>query len=279
MGWSLGGILAGAGKGMVDWAGREIVAEKTAEHDAAQFERQKQLAAFQDELAAGREERTAELKKKFADKSAAEKKESQASAFEALEWAATKDPDGPKLTPGTAGYYRFLGDKLDASGEPDMAKQMYANADKFEDNAREDRKTNAQMAAVSEARAARADAKADATNQKQFAMDSKQIELLGAYDFRTPDPDNPGKTLTVSDKSGQAALYNLYQASNGNMGIVTEAGAGGQALMRSDPTKYPTLGSAIDAFAKQKIEEARKGKQGASPARLGSGSLVKQIPQ
>jgi len=289
MGWSLGGILAGAGKGMADWAGREIVAEKQAERDAAQFDRQKELAAFQDELAAGRAERTAELTKRYADKTAAEKKESQANAFEALEWAATKDPDGPKLKPGTADYYRFLGDKLDASGEPDMAKQMYSNADKFEDNALRNKQVNAQLAGVAESRAARADARSAAEDEKQFNRDAKQIDRLGAYTIKIPDPDNPGKTLVTEDKSGQAALYNLYQASNGNMALVTQAGAGAQALMRSNPGKYPTLGSAVDAFAQQQIEASKPKPPApaaatatARPVRkgiLGDGALVDQIPQ
>ncbi len=179
MGWSLGGILAGAGKGMADWAGREIVAEKQAERDAEQFARQKELATFQDELAAGRAERTAELTKRYADKTAAEKKETQSSAFEALEWAATKDPEGPKLKPGTAEYYRFLGDKLDASGEPDMAKQMYSNADKFEDNALRSRQIDAQLSGVAESRNARIDAKKEAGDLRR-----EQFEFTKDKDYR-----------------------------------------------------------------------------------------------
>jgi hypothetical protein len=74
------------------------------------------------------------------------------------------------------------------------------------------------------------------------------------------------------------------------MPLITQAAAGGQALMLSDPKKYPNLGSAITAFAQQQIDAAEQGE--ASPKKapvptptpvrkgiLGDGSLVNQIPQ
>lgn len=228
MGWSLGGILAGAGKGMADWAGREIVAEKQAERDAAQFERQKELAAFQDELAAGRAERTAELTKRYADKTAAEKKESQAAAMESLDWAATKDPDGPKLKPGTAPYYRFLGDKLDASGETDLAKQMYANADKFEDNDIR-REQNRALAARA---GGGSSAKQDEVDRKRELDIQKTIDAAGTFK-RTFKSD--GETKTDIDSSGADNLK-LFYAQTGDINDVHQAAGLAKTMVSKDPT-------------------------------------------
>ena len=48
MGWSMNGILAGAlgglGKGMSDWAGREIADEKKIAEEGRLVERQKEMA-------------------------------------------------------------------------------------------------------------------------------------------------------------------------------------------------------------------------------------------
>jgi hypothetical protein len=256
MGWSLGGILAGAGKGMADWAGREIVAEKQAEAATAQFERQKELALMQDELAGKREERSLELKDKFANKAAMAKKESQASAFESLDWAATTDPDGPKLKARSPEYYRFMGEKLDASGEPELAKQMFANADKFDDNSREDRKLAAQLAAIGESRNARTSAAEMAAAEKRYAIEAKQIESLGTFRTKATDPDT-GKPVVHEESSGTASLLNIYQKTNGNMDIVAESAAGGRSLMESNPKKYPNLGSAITIYYDGKIAERK----------------------
>jgi len=175
MGWSLGGILAGAGKGMADWAGREIVAEKQAERDAAQFERQKELATFQDELQAGREERSMELKKKFADKMEMEKKDSQATVMQlGAEEAAAKG-----LKEGTPDFYKFMSKYAYDSGEKDIAKEYMGYADKFEDNRLKEKQVNASLAGVAESRAARADAKAS-----ESSLRKEQFEFTKDKDYR-----------------------------------------------------------------------------------------------
>jgi len=220
MGWSLGGILAGAGKGMADWAGREIVAEKQAERDAEQFARQKELAVFQDELAAGRAERTAELTKRYADKAEMEKKESSASAFEALNWSATSDPDGPKLKPGSPEYYRYMGDKLDESGMPDMAKQMHANANTFEDNAIKREQVAASRAATSESRAARADAKMSEAERRELErVDRGFASVLGKYQVKDEDSGKmvPDPTAYTAATSLRDRKYNFLIDQNPKM--------------------------------------------------------------
>jgi hypothetical protein len=164
---------------MADWAGREIVAEKQAEAATAQFERQKELALMQDELAGKREERSAELKEKFASKAEASKKESRAAAFESLDWAATRDPDGPKLKAGTPDYYRFMGEKLDASGEADLAKQMFANADKFDDNDIKRKQIDAQLSNAAATRFAASEGRA-ATND----LRRSEFEFTKDKDYR-----------------------------------------------------------------------------------------------
>src|SRR5574343_2095007 len=108
MGWSLKGILAGAGKGMADWAGREIAAEKQAERDAAQFERQKELQAHQDGLAAAREERTLELKDKFLEKKAEQERTRETETLR----LGDEDAKAAGLKPGSKEYNLFMGDIL-----------------------------------------------------------------------------------------------------------------------------------------------------------------------
>lgn len=262
MGWSLGGILAGAGKGMADWAGREIVAEKQAERDAEQFARQKELATFQDELAAGRAERTAELTKRYADKTATEKKDTQASAFEALEWAATKDPEGPKLKPGTAEYYRFLGDKLDASGEPDMAKQMYSNADKFEDNAIR-REQNRVLAA--RAAGGGSSAKQDEVDRKRELDIQKAIEGSGTFK-RTSKVD--GETKTDIDSSGGDNLK-LFYAQTGSLEDVHQAAGLAKSMVSKDPNL--TMADATALAIRTVVTNAQKerARQGDADAAAG----------
>ncbi len=276
MGWSLKGILAGAGKGMSDWATREMVAEKQAERDAAQFERQKEMARYNDELAAAREERSLELKDKFLEKKAEQERTRETETLR----LGDEDAKAAGLKPGTKEYNLFMGDFLRQSNFTTLGEKYVAQADKFDDNDLRRRQIEGQLAAVAESRRGREDARTQAADAKQFALDAKQIETLGSFTTKITDPDT-GKPVIHEDKSGQAALINLYQKSGGNMDLVSEAGAGGQALFRSEPTKFKTLGAAIEYFAAEKVKAAKSkdAAPAAAPAKLGNGTLVNKIPQ
>ena len=297
MGWSLKGILAGAGKGMADWAGREIAAEKLAERDAAQFERQKEMSRYNDELAAAREERSLELKDKFLEKKAEQERTRETETLR----LGDEDAKAAGLKPGTKEYNLFMGDFLRQSNFTALGEKYVAQADKFDDNDLKRQQIAAQLAGVAESRRGREDARTQAADAKQFALDAKQIETLGTFALRTPDPDNPGKSLTIEDKSGQAALISIYQRSaddkgRGNMELVSEAAAAGQAMFSANPKQYPNLGAAIKAYEVAQIkkeEEKKKASSGsagpapstpvqapaAAPAKLGNGTLVNKIPQ
>lgn len=253
MGWSMRGILAGAGKGMSDWATAGMAADRQAERDAAQFERQKELQTHQDSLAAAREKSSLELKDKYAEKKADQERERKALTMQ----LGDEDAKAKGLKPGTKDYNLFMGDFLRQSDMPDIGEKYISQADKFDDNDMKRKQIEAQLAAVGESRQGRNDAKVAAADAKRWAIEAKQIETLGTHAIRTPDPENPGKTLTIKDESGQASLLNLYQKTNGNMELISEAGAGGQALFRSDPKTYPTLGSAIDKFALEMIKKKK----------------------
>ena len=261
MGWSMNGILAGAlgglGKGMSDWAGREITDEKKIAEEGRLVERQKEMARFNDEIAGNRDVSRAELAEKMRLRAEMQEKDSKATMLGlAGEEAAKKG-----LKEGTPEFFKFVSKFAADSGELGVAKEYMAQADKFEDNDLRRKQIEGQLASVAESRRGREDEKDEAANARKYQQDSKIIETLGTLSFTVSDPDNPGKTLTQRDDTGQAALISLYQRSNGNMQLVSEAGAGGQALQRSDPKKYPKLGMAIDAYAAKKITEADTAKK------------------
>ena len=249
MGWSLGGILAGAAKGfgggLADWAGREIAEEKVIARELRAEERQ--LAA--EERTNTEYDRRQARVQELADKRALAEKESKAAVLGLASQAAADKG----LKEGTPEFFKFVSKFADESGEIGLAEKYMARADKFEDNDLRRKQIEAQLSAVAESRRGRADAKVDAAEARKYQQDSKIIETLGTLSFREADPDNPGKTITHKDETGQAPLINLYQQSNGNMALVSEAGAGGQALQRSDPKKYPKLGMAIDAYVTAKF--------------------------
>ena len=256
MGWSMSGILAGAaqgfGKGIADWAGREIADEKKIGEEARLVERQKEMARYNDEIAGNRDVSRAELAQKMADKSEVGKRESMAANMKLAGEEAAK----AGLKEGTPEFFKFVSKFADDSGEVGLGEKYMGRADKFEDNALRRKQIEAQLSSVAESRRGRDDAKVQAQEARKYQQDSKIIETLGTLSFSEPDPDT-GKSRTYKDDTGQAALISLYQQTNGNMQLVSEAGAGGQALQRSDPKKYPKLGMAIDAYSKMQIEKRR----------------------
>ena len=271
MGWSLKGILAGAGKGMADWAGREIAAEKQAERDAAQFERQKEMARYNDEVAGAREERSLELKDKFLEKKAEQERTRETETIR----RGDEDAKAAGLKPRSKEYNLFMGDFLRQNNFTALGEKYVAQADRFDDNDLKRQQIAAQLAGIAESRRGREDARTQAAYAKQFALDAKQIEMLGTFALRTPDPDNPGKSLTIEDKSGQAVLLSIYQRSaddrgRGNMELVSEAAAAGQAMFSANPKQYPNLGAAIKAYEVAQIKKEEEKKKassgGAGPA-------------
>jgi len=258
MGWSLKGILAGAGKGMADWAGREIVAEKQAERDAAQFARQKELATFQDEIAAGREARTLELKDKYVEKKAGEERERMSETL-AL---GNKDAEELGYKPGSKEYNRFMGDFLRQSDFAQLGDKFTKEADTFEDNdlKRKQMETTLTAAAMRRSGGDGDDSRAEERSEKSRNAWFKQI---GTYSVITPDPDNPGKQKRVTDTTQIPVLDQIYGRASSNKELrgqakefVQAAAVNGQALYKANPSKYADVGHATQVWVDNQMPKA-----------------------
>jgi len=130
MGWSLKGILQGAAAGAADWAVRGQAADLQAERDAAQFERSKELARYNDELGGARTASTLKLKQEIDDRAALREAESIAdNSTLAGKYAAEK---GAK--PGSKEWHVRRAEFLNDSGRTAMAKDENTLAEKYDDN-------------------------------------------------------------------------------------------------------------------------------------------------
>ena len=201
MGWSLAGILGAAAKAVGDtgqeWARRGISEEEKIRSEERAMERQKEMADYQDEILGRREERAVELKEKFDLK----KREKDATTVGALEWAATEDPEGPKLKKGTPAFHEWMASQLSASGEEALAKNQTDAAKALRDDVRADRSLDAQMANAAASRAQSAASMAAAREDRLANLDLKREELKTKQDkeHRT-DMANLG-TLKFKDKT------------------------------------------------------------------------------
>jgi hypothetical protein len=182
MGWSLAGILGAAAKAVGDtgqeWARRGIIEEEKIRSEERAMERQKELADYQDEILGRREERTVELKEKFDLK----KRDKDATTVGALEWAATEDPEGPKLKKGTPAFHEWMASQLSASGEEGLAKNQTDAAKALRDDVRADRSLDAQMANAAASRAQSAASMAAAREDRLAALNMKREELKAKQD-------------------------------------------------------------------------------------------------
>lgn len=177
MGWSLTGILGAVGKAVgdtaQDWAKRGIIEDEKIRDDERALARQKDLASYQDELTSAREERVQALKERVD----LQKREKDATTVGALEWAATEDPEGPKLKKGTPAFHEWMASQLSASGEEALAKNQTDAAKALRDDVRADRQLDVQMANAAASRAQSAASMAAAREDRLASLDLKREEL------------------------------------------------------------------------------------------------------
>lgn len=200
MGWSLTGILGAVGKAVgdtaQDWAKRGIIEDERIRSEERSTARAKEMADYQEGLAASREERVQALKEKVD----LQKREKDATTVGALEWAATKDPEGPKLEKGTVAFHDWMQSQLSASGEEGLAKNQADMAAKLRDDVRADKSLEVQMANAAASRAQSAASLGAAREDRLANLELKREELKSKQerDHRA-DLSNLG-TLKFKDK-------------------------------------------------------------------------------
>lgn len=201
MGWSLTGILGAVGKAVgdtaQDWAKRGIIEDEKIRSEERSTARAKEMADYQEGLASAREERVMALKEKVD----LQKRDKDASTVGALEWAATKDPEGPQLKKGTVAFHEWMRSQLSASGEEGLAKNQADMAKTLRDDVRADKSLEAQMANAAASRAQSAASLGAAREDRLAALDLKREELKGKQekDHRA-EMANLG-TLKLKDKA------------------------------------------------------------------------------
>ena len=201
MGWSLTGILGAVGRAVGDtaqeWAKSGLLEEAKVRDDERALARQKDLASYQDELTSAREERVQALKERVD----LQKREKDATTVGALEWAATEDPEGPKLKKGTPEFHEWMASQLSASGEEALAKNQTDAAKALRDDVRADRQLDVQIANAAASRAQSAASMTAAREDRLASLDLKREELKAKQEkeHRT-DMANLG-TLKFKDKA------------------------------------------------------------------------------
>lgn len=201
MGWSLTGILGAVGRAVGDtaqeWAKSGLLEEAKVRDDERALARQKDLASYQDELTSAREERVQAMKEKVD----LQKREKDAATVGAIEWAATEDPEGPKLKKGTPAFHEWMASQLSASGEEALAKNQTDAAKALRDDVRADRQLDVQIANAAASRAQSAASMTAAREDRLASLDLKREELKAKQEkeHRT-DMANLG-TLKFKDKA------------------------------------------------------------------------------
>jgi hypothetical protein len=296
MGWSMRGILAGAGKGMSDWATAGMAADRQAERDAAQFERQKELQTHQDSLAGEREKRVAELKQTQITK---EEERKQAKIGTAMtEASAAAEAAGKK--PGSADYNKFMAEDLQKKGLFEMGDKYMGYAHKDVDDQRMQEHIRAQLGATAESRNARLDQ--NLREEDRHSMNRADTMLVKILDnYKITNPDDPSKqmidptmiTAAADIRAGREAhllkqaeasgkkpnAASIYKQAT-DFAISVAAGANDPAFK-----SLATMGDRMFAVAQSRADAANK-KKSAEPAaialpstpKLGDGSLPKKIP-
>jgi hypothetical protein len=201
MGWSLGGILGAVGKAVgdtaQDWAHRGIIEDEKIASEERATARAKEMADYQEQIATAREERVQALK----EKADLQTRDKNATTVGALEWAATKDPEGPKLQKGTVAFHDWMSSQLSASGEEAMAKNQADMAAKLRDDVRADKQLDVSMANAAASRAQSAASLGAAREDRLANLDLKREELKGKQEKEhRADMANLG-TLQFKDKA------------------------------------------------------------------------------
>jgi len=222
MGWSLGGILGTVAKAVgstgEEWAKRGIIEDAKIADDERTLTRQKEMVDYNDQVAATRAERTAELQEKTDFK----KREKDAATVTALEWSATKDPEGPQLKPGTVKFHDWMASQLSASGEEGLAKNQASMSNLLRDDERSERQLQGVLANAGASRAQAAASLAATREDRASQLDLKREELKGKQDKEYhSDLLNLG-TLKYTDKvSGEnmsdPRAYSVLRAADGKL--------------------------------------------------------------
>ena len=218
MGWSLTGILGAVGKAVgdtaQDWAHRGIIEDEKIRSEERSTARAKEMADYQEGLASAREERVMALKEKVD----LQKRDKDATTVGALEWAATKDPEGPQLKKGTVAFHDWMQSQLSASGEEGLAKNQADMAAKLRDDVRADKSLEAQMANAAASRAQSAASLGAAREDRLAALDLKREEFKVKEDkeyradllkLGTLQKKDKATGEDIVDTSGYAPLRNI----------------------------------------------------------------------
>ncbi|MBK8359354.1 MAG: hypothetical protein IPL15_10385 [Comamonadaceae bacterium] len=218
MGWSLTGILGAVGKAVgdtaQDWAKRGIIEDEKIRSEERSTARAKEMADYQEGLAASREERVLALKEKVD----LQKRDKDATTVGALEWAATKDPEGPQLKKGTVAFHDWMQSQLSASGEEGLAKNQADMAAKLRDDVRADRQLDVQMANAAASRAQSAASLGAAREDRLAALDLKREEFKVKEDkeyradllkLGTLQKKDKASGEDIVDPSGYSVLRNI----------------------------------------------------------------------
>lgn len=218
MGWSLTGILGAVGKAVgdtaQDWAKRGIIEDEKIRSEERSTARAKEMADYQEGLASAREERVMALKEKVD----LQKRDKDATTVGALEWAATKDPEGPQLKKGTVAFHDWMQSQLSASGEEGLAKNQADMAAKLRDDVRADRQLDVQMANAAASRAQSAATLGAAREDRLAALDLKREEFKVKEDkeyradllkLGTLQKKDKATGEDIVDTSGYAPLRNI----------------------------------------------------------------------
>ena len=218
MGWSLTGILGAVGKAVgdtaQDWAKRGIIEDERIRSEERSTARAKEMADYQEGLASAREERVMALKEKVD----LQKREKDATTVGALEWAATKDPEGPQLKKGTVAFHEWMQSQLSASGEEGLVKNHADMAKALRDDVRADKSLEAQMANAAASRAQSAASLGAAREDRLAALDQRREEFKVKEDkeyradllkLGTLQKKDKASGEDITDTSGYAPLRNI----------------------------------------------------------------------
>jgi len=218
MGWSLTGILGAVGKAVgdtaQDWAKRGIIEDERIRSEERSTARAKEMADYQEGLASAREERVMALKEKVD----LQKREKDATTVGALEWAATKDPEGPQLKKGTVAFHDWMQSQLSASGEEGLAKNQADMAAKLRDDVRADKSLEVQMANAAASRAQSAASLGAAREDRLAARDLRREEFKVKEDkeyradllkLGTLQKKDKATGEDIVDPSGYSVLRNI----------------------------------------------------------------------
>lgn len=258
MGWSLKGLLGASlsavGSTAQDWARKGMEADRLAERDAAQFERQKEMARYNDELAGARKERELELTAAHEEKKSTKERARIAEAVKTIDEAA----EANKLKKNTPEYFSFAAGEALRSGDAGLTKHFSDQWDKLRDDVWKEKEaqlrreaTAAQNAATAATREADRNARQAEADRKKYELDKLIIEKSVPQTFIT---DDTGKAHRVPDAGAFASSMKIYNQ-KGNLNHTLDAIREGVEAAKADPKL--DLGVAIETTFNRKVETAK----------------------